>query len=41
MLTRTFKALERATGWSAVKVYSTVPPQVEDALTALGHSLAD
>jgi DNA-binding HxlR family transcriptional regulator len=39
MLTRTLKALERD-GMVRRTVHPTVPPQVEYALTALGHSLA-
>jgi len=39
MLTRTLKALERD-GMVSRTVYPTVPPQVEYALTKLGHSLA-
>jgi DNA-binding HxlR family transcriptional regulator len=39
MLTRTLKALERD-GMVSRTVYSTVPPQVEYALTELGQSLA-
>jgi DNA-binding HxlR family transcriptional regulator len=39
MLTRTLKALERD-GMVSRTVYPTVPPQVEYALTRLGHSLA-
>jgi DNA-binding HxlR family transcriptional regulator len=39
MLTRTLKALERD-GMVSRTVYPTVPPQVEYALTELGHSLA-
>jgi DNA-binding HxlR family transcriptional regulator len=39
MLTRTLKALERD-GIVTRTVHPTVPPQVEYALTALGHSLA-
>lgn len=39
MLTRTLKALERD-GMVSRTVYPTVPPQVEYALTGLGHSLA-
>ena len=39
MLTRTLKALERD-GMVSRKVYPTVPPQVEYALTELGQSLA-
>ena len=39
MLTRTLKALERD-GMVSRTVYPTVPPQVEYALTQLGHSLA-
>jgi DNA-binding HxlR family transcriptional regulator len=39
MLTRTLKALER-NGMVSRTVYPTVPPQVEYALTKLGHSLA-
>lgn len=39
MLTRTLKALERD-GMVSRNVYPTVPPQVEYALTKLGHSLA-
>ena len=40
MLTRTLKALERD-GMVSRTVRPTVPPQVEYALTPLGHSLAD
>jgi DNA-binding HxlR family transcriptional regulator len=39
MLTRTLKALERD-GTVSRTVHPTVPPQVEYALTPLGHSLA-
>lgn len=39
MLTRTLKALERD-GMVRRTVHPTVPPQVEYALTTLGHSLA-
>lgn len=39
MLTRTLKTLERD-GMVARTVHATVPPSVEYALTALGHSLA-
>ncbi|UYY58654.1 winged helix-turn-helix transcriptional regulator [Sphingomonas sp. S2-65] len=39
MLTRTLKALERD-GMVRRTVHPTVPPQVEYALTVLGHSLA-
>lgn len=39
MLTRTLKTLERD-GMVARTVHATVPPQVEYALTPLGHSLA-
>ena len=39
MLTRTLKALERD-GMLARTVHPTVPPQVEYALTPLGHSLS-
>jgi DNA-binding HxlR family transcriptional regulator len=39
MLTRTLKALERD-GIVTRTVHPTVPPQVEYALTTLGHSLA-
>lgn len=39
MLTRTLKALERD-GMVSRTVYPTLPPQVEYALTELGHSLA-
>jgi DNA-binding HxlR family transcriptional regulator len=39
MLTRTLKALERD-GMVSRTVHPTVPPQVEYALTALGHSLS-
>jgi DNA-binding HxlR family transcriptional regulator len=39
MQTRTLKALERD-GMVSRTVYPTVPPQVEYALTELGHSLA-
>ena len=40
MLTRTLKALDRD-GMVRRTVYSTVPPQVEYALTDLGYSLAE
>jgi DNA-binding HxlR family transcriptional regulator len=40
MLTRTLKALERD-GMVSRTVRPTVPPQVEYALTELGHSLAE
>lgn len=40
MLTRTLKALERD-GMVSRTVHPTVPPQVEYALTPLGHSLAE
>jgi|SRR5690242_7322998 len=40
MLTRTLKALERD-GMVQRTVHPTVPPQVEYALTRLGHSLAE
>jgi DNA-binding HxlR family transcriptional regulator len=40
MLTRTLKALERD-GMISRTVRPTVPPQVEYALTPLGHSLSD
>lgn len=40
MLARTLRALERD-GMVARTVHSTLPPQVEYALTALGRSLAD
>lgn len=40
MLTRTLKALERD-GMVTRTVHPTVPPQVEYALTALGHSLSE
>ena len=40
MLTRTLKALERD-GMVSRTVHPTVPPQVEYALTALGHSLSE
>jgi len=40
MLTRTLKALERD-GMVSRTVHPTVPPQVEYALTELGHSLAE
>ena len=39
MLTRTLKALERD-GMVSRTVHPTVPPQVEYALTTLGHSLS-
>lgn len=39
MLTRTLRALERD-GMVNRTVHPTVPPQVEYALTELGHSLA-
>lgn len=39
MLTRTLRALERD-GMVSRTVHPTTPPQVEYALTALGHSLA-
>jgi DNA-binding HxlR family transcriptional regulator len=39
MLTRTLKALEHD-GMVSRKVHPTIPPQVEYALTKLGHSLA-
>jgi DNA-binding HxlR family transcriptional regulator len=39
MLTRTLRKLERD-GVVGRTVYPTVPPQVEYALTPLGHSLA-
>jgi DNA-binding HxlR family transcriptional regulator len=39
MLTRTLKSLERD-GMVSRTVHPTVPPQVEYALTPLGHSLA-
>ncbi len=39
MLTRTLKALERD-GMVSRTVHPTVPPQVEYALTPLGHSLS-
>ncbi|SFK53160.1 transcriptional regulator, HxlR family [Sphingomonas sp. NFR04] len=39
MLTRTLKALERD-GMVSRTVHPTVPPQVEYALTELGHSLS-
>ncbi|WP_133365534.1 winged helix-turn-helix transcriptional regulator [Qipengyuania sediminis] len=39
MLTRTLKTLERD-GMAARRVHATVPPQVEYALTPLGHSLS-
>jgi len=39
MLTRTLRILERD-GMVSRTVYPTVPPQVEYALTDLGHSLA-
>ena len=40
MLTRTLKALDRD-GMVSRTVHPTVPPQVEYALTELGHSLAE
>ena len=40
MLTRTLRALERD-GMVIRTVHPTVPPQVEYALTALGHSLSE
>ena len=40
MLTRTLKALERD-GMVSRKVNDTTPPQVEYALTPLGHSLSE
>ncbi|WP_326521537.1 winged helix-turn-helix transcriptional regulator [Sphingomonas abietis] len=40
MLTRTLKALDRD-GMVSRTVHPTVPPQVEYALTGLGHSLAE
>lgn len=40
MLTRTLKALERD-GMVTRTVHHTVPPQVEYALTDLGHSLSE
>lgn len=40
MLTRTLRILERD-GMVSRTVYPTVPPQVEYALTDLGHSLAE
>ncbi|MFN3820269.1 winged helix-turn-helix transcriptional regulator [Blastomonas sp.] len=40
MLTRTLRKLERD-GMVRRTVYPTVPPQVEYALTPLGHSLAE
>jgi DNA-binding HxlR family transcriptional regulator len=40
MLTRTLRMLERD-GMVSRTVYPTVPPQVEYALTDLGHSLAE
>ncbi len=40
MLTRTLKALERD-GIIVRTVHPTVPPQVEYALTPLGHSLSE
>ena len=40
MLTRTLKALERD-GMVSRTVHPTVPPQVEYALTVLGHSLSE
>lgn len=40
MLTRTLKALDRD-GMVSRTVHPTVPPQVEYALTELGHSLSD
>lgn len=40
MLTRTLKNLERD-GMVSRTVYSTVPPQVEYALTTLGRSLSE
>lgn len=40
MLTRTLRALERD-GMLTRKIFPTIPPQVEYALTPLGHSLLE
>ena len=40
MLTQTLRGLERD-GLATRKVYATVPPHVEYALTPLGHTLKD